>query len=79
MVRPLSRTRRLVTLVVYGWRGNQPGTLSWVFPSVGAAMRAVKALRNAASWLIVPGERDLRRFNLDEAKRHALVLAEAYA
>jgi hypothetical protein len=73
------KTRRLVTLVVYGWRGNQPGTLSWVFPSVGAAMRAVRALKNAASWLIVPGQRDPSRLDLDEAKRHALVLAEAYA
>ncbi len=73
------KTRRLVTLVVYGWRGNQPGTLSWVFPSVGAAMRGVRALKNAASWLIVPGERDTRRLDLDEAKRHALILAEAYA
>jgi len=68
-----------VTLVVYGWQGNQPGTLSWVFPSVGAAMRAARALKNAVSWLIVPGRRDTAELDLDEVKRYALVLAERVA
>lgn len=49
--------RQAVTLVVYGWRDSEPGTLAWVFPSVRAALRAVRALRNAIGWLIVSGKR----------------------
>jgi hypothetical protein len=49
--------RQAVTLVVYGWRESEPGTLAWVFPSVRAALRAVRALRNAIGWLIVRGQR----------------------
>lgn len=49
--------RQAVTLVVYGWRESEPGTLAWVFPSVRAALRAVRALRNAIGWLIVRGKR----------------------
>ncbi len=49
--------REAVTLVVYGWRDSEPGTLAWVFPSVRAALRAVRALRNAIGWLIVRGTR----------------------
>lgn len=48
--------RQAVTLVVYGWRESEPGTLAWVFPSVRAALRAVRALRNAIGWLIVRGK-----------------------
>ncbi len=44
-----------VTLVVYGWHNVQPGTLSWVFPSFEAAMRAARALRNATQWAIMGG------------------------
>jgi hypothetical protein len=44
-----------VTLVVYGWQNVQPGTLSWVFPSFAAAMKAAGALRNATQWAIVDG------------------------
>ena len=44
-----------VTLVVYGWHNVQPGTLSWVFPSFEAAMRAASALRNATQWAIMGG------------------------
>jgi hypothetical protein len=44
-----------VTLVVYGWHESQPGTLAWPFPSLGAALRGVRALRNAVRWLIVEG------------------------
>ena len=36
-----------VTLVVYGWKSVEPGTLSWVFPSVGAAVAAARAMKNA--------------------------------
>jgi hypothetical protein len=49
--------QKAVTLVVYGWRDSEPGTLSWVFPSLHAALRAVRALRNAIGWLIVRGKR----------------------
>jgi hypothetical protein len=52
------RSRRdAVTLVVYGWIDSQPGTLAWVFPSVRAALRAVRALRNAVGWIVVEGRR----------------------
>jgi hypothetical protein len=44
-----------VTLVVYGWQNVQPGTLSWVFPSFDAAMRAAGALTNATQWAIMGG------------------------
>lgn len=46
---------REVTLVVYGWQNVQPGTLSWVFPSFSAAMKAANALRNATQWAILDG------------------------
>jgi hypothetical protein len=52
-----SAQRQAVTLVVYGWRDSEPGTLAWVFPSLRAALRAVRALRNAIGWLIVRGQR----------------------
>lgn len=44
-----------VTLVVYGWHNVSPGTLSWVFPSFDAAMKAANALRNATQWAIMGG------------------------
>jgi len=44
-----------VTLVVYGWHNVSPGTLSWVFPSFEAAMKAARALRNATQWAIMGG------------------------
>ena len=44
-----------VTLVVFGWENVQPGTLSWVFPSFDAAMKAASALRNATQWAIMGG------------------------
>jgi len=46
-----------VTLVVYGWREIEPGTMAWVFPSLKAALRAVRAMRNAIAWLVVRGTR----------------------
>ncbi|HSQ62330.1 MAG TPA: hypothetical protein VLM85_03920 [Polyangiaceae bacterium] len=48
-------TAHEVTLVVYGWQNVQPGTLSWVFPSFDAAMKAANALRNATQWAILDG------------------------
>jgi hypothetical protein len=47
-----------VTLVVYGWKNVEPGTLSWVFPSVSAAVAAARAMTNAVKWAIVAGKRD---------------------
>jgi hypothetical protein len=45
-----------VTLVIYGWYDAQPGTLAWAFPSLRAAVSAVRAMRNAIRWLIVEGK-----------------------
>ncbi len=44
-----------VVLVVYGWKSVQPGTLSWAFPSLGAALHAAHAMSNAVKWAIVAG------------------------
>lgn len=69
-----------VTLVVYGWAGSQPGTLAWVFPSYGAALSAVRALKNAARWIIVRGTNTDSRLHHKDVKRlrqRGLVLAEA--
>ncbi len=51
----VSRGAGEVTLVVYGWHNVSPGTLSWVFPSFDAAMKAASALRNATQWAIMGG------------------------
>ncbi len=71
-------TWRQVTLVVYGWRESQPGTLSWVYPSVAAAVRGVHALRNAARWLIVAGPRE-GVTDVERLRRKGLVLLECCA
>ncbi len=76
--RRISRGWNRVTLVVYGWRESEPGTLSWVFPSYSAALRGVRALRNACRWLIVAGERE-RATDLDALRRQGLVLLEGLA
>jgi hypothetical protein len=76
-----------VTLIVYGWNSVEPGTLSWVFPSVGAALGAARAMTNAVRWAIVagksdndasddsPASRDMNRA-LDEARAKGAVLIE---
>jgi hypothetical protein len=43
----------VVWLMVYGWQGVQPGTLSWMFPSVRAALAATETMKNAVCWAIV--------------------------
>jgi hypothetical protein len=63
-----------VTLVVYGWQNVEPGTLSWVFPSVGAAVAAARAMKNAVRWAIVAGKKEPEA--LDEARAHGAVLIE---
>jgi hypothetical protein len=49
-----------VTLIIYGWKSVQPGTLSWVFPSVAAAAHAAHAMTNAARWAVFAGNRPPR-------------------
>jgi hypothetical protein len=68
-----------VTLIVYGWRENAPGTLAWVFPSLSAARVAVRAFKNAARWLIVSGRRANDNVDVDEVRRTATVLVERFA
>lgn len=71
---------KAVTLVVYGWRDSEPGTLAWVFPSVRAALRAVRALRNAIGWLIVRGKRAFEGdVDVAELRRAGAVLVEHLA
>ena len=75
-----------VTLVVYGWQNVEPGTLSWVFPSVGAAVAAARAMKNAVRWAIVAGRRENDAEDeeasakqddaLDEARANGTVLIE---
>jgi hypothetical protein len=66
-----------VTLVIYGWHDSQPGTLSWVFPSLRAALHAVRAMRNAIGWLIVKGKRAFHgEIDVDALRRGGHVLAE---
>jgi hypothetical protein len=71
-----------VTLVVYGWKSVEPGTLSWVFPSVGAAVAAARAMKNAVRWAIVAGKREndaeseAQDEALDEARANGSVLIE---
>jgi hypothetical protein len=77
-----------VTLVVYGWKSVEPGTLSWVFPSVTAAVAAARAMKNAVRWAIVAGGRQndtgddgevasaKQDVALDEARANGSVLIE---
>jgi hypothetical protein len=75
-----------VTLVVYGWQNVEPGTLSWVFPSVGTAVAAARAMKNAVRWAIVAGRRSNDADDeaddgaadqaLDEARANGAVLVE---
>jgi hypothetical protein len=71
-----------VTLVVYGWKSVEPGTLSWVFPSVGAAVAAARAMKNAVRWAIIAGRREndgddgAEDSALDEARANGAVLIE---
>jgi hypothetical protein len=75
----MSQLLEHVTLVVYGWKNVEPGTLSWVFPSVGAAVAAARAMKNAVKWAIVAGRRDSQASqeeDLDAARAHGAVLIE---
>ena len=66
-----------VTLVIYGWYDSEPGTLAWVFPSVQAALLAVRAMRNAVRWIIVTGRRAIDGdVDVDALRRADGVLVE---
>jgi hypothetical protein len=69
-----------VTLIIYGWHESEPGTLAWVFPSIGAALRGVRAMRNAVRWLIVSGRRGMGRegheVDIDALRRTSIILVE---
>jgi len=70
-VPPLSSSE--VTLFVFGWHSVEPGSLSWVFPSLRAALDAVQRMKNAIAWCIVQGsEWD----DLDIARDYGAVLIE---
>jgi hypothetical protein len=69
-----ARAAREVSLIVYGWHNVQPGPLSWVFPSVRAALVAAKAMRNAVRWAIVAGRHSAS--TLDEARATGSVILE---
>jgi len=62
-----------VTLVVYGWHNVQPGTLSWAFPNVRAALGAAHTMKNAIQWAIVRGE---SAFDLEAARTTGNILVE---
>ena len=72
------RSRRHgVTLVIYGWRDSEPGTLAWVFPSLRAAMSAVRACATPSRWLIVEGVSALEgEVDVDALRRAGRVLVE---
>ncbi len=63
-----------VTLVVYAWHNVQPGVLSWIFPTVRAALSAAYAMRNAVHWAIVRGRAHAE--DLDIARLTGDVLIE---
>ena len=66
-----------VTLVVYGWYDSQPGTLAWVFPSVRAALRAARVLRNAVRWVVVEGKRVFdAELDVDALRRAGWILVD---
>ena len=65
-----------VTLVVYGWRNVQPGTLAWVFPSLGAAVAAAHAMRNAVQWMIVRGAKPDAPVDVEAERATGSVLVE---
>lgn len=62
-----------VTLFVYGWDNVEPGPLSWAFPSLRAALDAVRTMRNAIAWSIAAGRDHL---TVEEARANGAVLIE---
>jgi len=68
-----------VTLIVYGWKVVEPGTLWWVFPSVAAALAAAHAMTNAAKWAIVKGPPRGAILDIAKARATGSVLVEQTA
>jgi hypothetical protein len=64
-----------VTLFVYGWENVEPGPLSWVFPSLRAALEAVRTMRNAIGWSICSGT---EWADVDVARARGAVLVEQH-
>jgi hypothetical protein len=69
----------IVTLIVYGWKVVEPGTLAWNFPSVAAALRAVQVMTNAVKWAIVRGSLKETAPDIAEARSSGQVLIEQTA
>ena len=67
--------QRKVTLCIYGWQNVQPGTLSWVFPSLETALRAAHTMRNALEWVVLDGP--VPHSEIDWARRRGTVLASS--
>ncbi len=63
-------------LVVYEWNHVQPGMLSWTFPSLRAALVAVRTMTNAGRWVIVRGTEFT---TLDHAYAQGLVVCDERA
>lgn len=62
-----------VTLCIYGWQNVQPGTLSWVFPSLETALHAARAMRNALDWVVLEGP--IPHTEIEWARRRGVSLA----
>ena len=62
-----------MTLFVTGWHNVEPGPLSWPFPSMRAALDAVRKMKNAVEWSIALG-RDYE--SLDDARARGMVVIE---
>lgn len=71
-----ARAIREVTLFVHGWHNAEPGLLSWTFPSLRAALDAVKRIKNAIAWCVVSGT---GWSDLDSARASGAVLVEQLA
>jgi hypothetical protein len=75
--RMTKKTTGAVTLVIYGWSESQPGTLAWVFPSLRAALNAVRAMRNALRWMILKGKQAFEGdVDLDALRQSGRILME---
>jgi hypothetical protein len=75
--RMTKKTTGAVTLVIYGWSESQPGTLAWVFPSLRAALNAVRAMRNALRWMILKGKQAFEgEVDLDALRQSGRILME---
>jgi hypothetical protein len=78
--RMTKKTTGAVTLVIYGWSESQPGTLAWVFPSLRAALNAVRAMRNALRWMILKGKQAFDGdVDIDALRQSGRILMEGAA